>query len=66
MEQVNFAFYDIVQIVLLLAACYACRMSGYQKGIVDAVDFFHDKGIIDFDENDDIVTKDKITVKNKE
>lgn len=46
MEQI-FTLYDIIQIVLLLAACWACRCAGYYKGISDTLDFFHDKGIID-------------------
>ena len=45
MENLTFTFYDVVQIVLLLAACWACKASGYQKGIADTIGFFEDKGI---------------------
>lgn len=58
MEQ-TFTLYDIIQICLMLAACYACRMSGYMKGISDTVGFFEDKGIIEIDENAEVrKTKD--------
>jgi hypothetical protein len=59
MEQLTFTFYDIVQIVLLLSACFACRAAGYQKGIADTVDFFHDKGIIEITDDDEVVIKNK-------
>jgi hypothetical protein len=47
MEQVTFTLYDVIQIVLMLLACFACKAYGYQKGISDTVGFFEDKGIID-------------------
>ena len=59
MEQLTFTFYDIVQIVLMLTACYACKAYGYQKGISDTVGFFEDKGIIELTDDDDIVKKTK-------
>ena len=55
MEQLNFTFYDVVQIVLLLAACWACRISGYQKGISDTIGFLEDKGIVEINDNAEIV-----------
>lgn len=58
MEQLTFTFYDIVQIVLLLSACYACKAYGYQRGISDTVDFFQDKGIIEITEDAEIKPKD--------
>ena len=57
MENLTFTFYDIVQIVLLLAACWACRVSGYQKGIADTIGFFEDKGIIELTDDLEIVKK---------
>ena len=54
MEQLTFTFYDIVQIVLMLTACYACKAYGYQKGISDTVGFFEDKGIIEITDDDEI------------
>ena len=55
MEQLNFTFYDVVQIVLLLAACWACRLSGYHKGIADTIGFLEDKGIVEINDNAEIV-----------
>ena len=46
MEQVTFTLYDIIQIVLMLLACFACKAYGYAKGISDTVGFFEDRGII--------------------
>lgn len=57
MENFTFTFYDIVQIVLLLAACWACKASGYQKGISDTIGFFEDKGIIEFTDDLEIIKK---------
>ena len=51
MEHFTFTFYDIVQIILLLAACWACKIHGYQQGISDTVGFFEDKGIIEITED---------------
>ena len=59
MEQLTFTFYDIVQIVLMLTACYACKAYGYQKGISDTVGFFEDKGIIELTDDDEVVKKTK-------
>ena len=55
MEQLNFTFYDVVQIVLLLAACWACRLSGYHTGISDTIGFLEDKGIVEINDNAEIV-----------
>lgn len=55
MEQLNFTFYDVIQIVLLLAACWACRLSGYHKGISDTIGFLEDKGIVEINDNAEIV-----------
>lgn len=57
MEEYTFTLYDIIQIVLMLLACYACRIQGYYKGVGDTIDFFHDKGIIEIDD-DEIKSKE--------
>jgi hypothetical protein len=54
MEQVTFTLYDVIQIVLMLLACFACKAYGYQKGISDTVGFFEDKGIIEITDDDEI------------
>ena len=60
MEQVTFTLYDVIQIVLMLLACFACKAYGYQKGISDTVGFFEDKGIIEITDDDEIrKSKDK-------
>ena len=59
MEQLTFTFYDIIQLVLMLTACYACKIYGYQKGISDTVGFFEDKGIIELTDDDEVVKKTK-------
>jgi hypothetical protein len=59
MENITFTFYDIVQIILLLSACWACKIYGYQQGIGDTVAFFEDKGIIELTDDAEIrKTKD--------
>jgi hypothetical protein len=58
MEHLTFTFYDIVQIVLMLAACYACKVYGYQQGIGDTVEFLHEKGIIDITDDAEVKPKD--------
>ena len=57
MENLTFTFYDVVQIVLLLVACWACKASGYQKGIADTIGFFEDKGIIELTDDLEVVKK---------
>ena len=54
MEQVTFTLYDIIQIVLMLLACFACKAYGYQKGISDTVGFFEDKGIIEITDDAEV------------
>lgn len=39
--------YDIIQISLLLLACYACFKLGHKKGVEDTLDFFENEGIIE-------------------
>jgi len=55
MEHVTFTFYDVVQIVLMLAACWACKLNGYHKGISDTIGFLEDKGIVEVTENSEII-----------
>ena len=60
MEQVTFTLYDIIQIVLMLLACFSCKAYGYQKGISDTVGFFEDKGIIEITDDAEVrKSKDK-------
>lgn len=54
MEQYTFTLYDVIQIGLMLLACFACKAYGYQKGISDTVGFFEDKGIIEITDDAEI------------
>jgi len=54
MEQFTFTLYDVIQIGLMLLACFACKAYGYQKGISDTVGFFEDKGIIEITDDAEI------------
>ena len=38
--------YEIIEIVLLLAACYACYQSGVKKGISDTVELILDNDLV--------------------
>lgn len=59
MEHTGFTTYDIIQILLLLAACWACKIYGYTQGISDTIAFFEDKGIIELTDDAEIrKTKD--------
>jgi len=54
MEQITFTLYDIIQIILMLLACFACKAYGYQQGISDTVGFFEDKGIIEITDDAEV------------
>jgi hypothetical protein len=44
--------YGLIQIALMLGACYSCYKWGHYKGITDTVEFFEDQGIIEVEERD--------------
>ena len=41
---------DLVQLVLLVAACYGCYLKGLNQGIGDTLDFFEEQGLIEKEE----------------
>lgn len=47
MGNVSFTLYDIIQIALMLGACYSCYKWGHHKGMNDTLDFFEEEGIIE-------------------
>jgi hypothetical protein len=47
MENITFTLYDLIQIGLMLAACFACYKWGHNNGVDDAIDFFEAEGIIE-------------------
>jgi hypothetical protein len=44
--------YGVIQIGLMLGACYSCYRWGHYKGISDTVEFFESEGIIEVEEKD--------------
>lgn len=42
-----FSLYDIIQLGLMLLACYCCMIHGYRKGIVETLEYFEKNGIIE-------------------
>ena len=47
MENIPFPLYDLIQLGLMLAACFACYKWGHNKGVDDAIDFFESEGLIE-------------------
>lgn len=58
MESITFSLLDMIQLGLMLGACYACNRWGYHKGIYDTVQFFEAHGAVELDQ-DDIKVKPK-------
>lgn len=52
MDTITFTLIDLMQIGLLLAACYACYRRGISKGIGDTLDFFEQQGLIEKEQED--------------
>lgn len=59
MENFTLTGMDLIQIALLLFACYCCRVSGYQKGIVDTLEYFDKNGIIEIGKDPDEEAEEK-------
>ena len=49
-----FSLYDLIQIGLMLLACYCCKAYGYQKGVLETLEYFETNGIIDIPTEDTI------------
>jgi hypothetical protein len=43
---------DLIQLALMLGACYTCYKAGHYRGITDTVDFFEKEGIIEIEKSD--------------
>lgn len=54
-----FSLYDIIQLGLMLLACYCCKAYGYQKGIVDTLEYFDKGGIIEIPTEEPVEEKEK-------
>ena len=50
MNSITFTLMDLLQIGLMLAACYACYLRGVNKGIGDTLEFFEEQGLIEKEE----------------
>ena len=50
MNDVIFTGMDLIQIILMLVACYACYVKGKVEGIEDTVTELIDRGLLDLDE----------------
>ena len=47
MNSITFTLMDLLQIGLMIAACYACYLRGVNKGIGDTLEFFEEQGLIE-------------------
>lgn len=50
MESITFSLFDMIQLFLMLGACYACNRWGYHRGIGDTIQFFDKQGILELEE----------------
>jgi len=44
--------WDLGQIALMLAACWACYKAGVEKGVAKALDWMESEGIIEFEDEE--------------
>lgn len=51
--------FEIIEIVLLLAACYACYNAGVNRGISDIIDLIIDGKLVSQDEFDKFLDKQR-------
>lgn len=49
----NFSDYDLIQIFLLLLACWGCYRAGIDKGTSNVLDFLHEQGVIKYEEDEE-------------
>ena len=64
MGEMIFSLYDLIQIGLMLLACYCCKAYGYQKGVLETLEYFETNGIIDIPTEDTIEEEKQQVVKN--
>lgn len=43
----NLTLLDLLQLALLVAACYGCYLKGLNQGIGDTLEFFEEQGLIE-------------------
>ena len=52
MPEIYFSLNDLIQIGLLLLACFACYKWGHKKGVEDTLNFMEEQGIIESESQD--------------
>ena len=58
MDDVLFTLGDLIQIALMLAACYACYIKGELKGIEETVTELIDRGLLDEKELEEMMKEE--------
>ena len=58
MNDVLFTLGDVIQIALLLVACYACYVKGELKGIEETVTELIDRGLLDEKELEEMMKEE--------
>ena len=47
MGEVSFYVGDLIEIGLLLLACYCCKIYGYHKGITDTLEYLEKNNLVE-------------------
>jgi hypothetical protein len=58
MDDVLFTLGDLIQIALMLAACYACYVKGELRGIEETVTELIDRGLLDEKELEEMMKEE--------
>ena len=58
MNETLFTLGDVIQIALMLAACYACYVKGELKGIEETVTELIDRGLLDEKELEEMMKEE--------
>jgi hypothetical protein len=58
MDDVLFTLGDLIQIALMLAACYACYIKGELRGIEETVTELIDRGLLDEKELEEMMKEE--------
>lgn len=54
-----FSLYDVIQLGLMLFACYCCKVYGHRKGIVETLEYFEKNGIIEIPTAEEMEEEEK-------
>jgi len=50
---ITFTLFDIVQIGLLIAACWACYHAGIEKGAMSVIEMLEEEGVLQIKDGDE-------------